>query len=218
MQDDLEYLRQELKLEAFPVLLGHSNGAVIALGYAENYPTRVFKLILVSSQVHNGPADSNAEHQNWIAKRMSDPRYASATSILQHLDKNLPQTPEQFKELFEIILPWYLSEAKFDLTPRVAEQMGRGTTPPSIYAFLLWQQLDLKEENAIPHLSDVGKMQAKTLLLWGKDDATCSVVNGYALEKAISSAELVAFDECGHFPWVEAPEGFWAALESFLRS
>lgn len=148
---------------------------------------------------------------------MKDPRYASAVPILQHEDENLPQTPEQFKERFENVLPWYLSEAKYDLTPCIAEQMSRGKTPPSLYAYRLWRQLDFQKENAIPHLPDAGKVQAKTLLIWGKDDAVCSIINGYALEKAIPSAQLVALDECGHFPWVEAPEAFWAGLKKFLQ-
>jgi pimeloyl-ACP methyl ester carboxylesterase len=90
-------LLQELRLEAFPALLGHSNGACIAHEYAEKYPTRVSRLILLSSQVHYGLA-SNEEYQKWIAKRMKDPGYAAAVPILQHRDEKFAQNTEKNKK------------------------------------------------------------------------------------------------------------------------
>ena len=51
LASDLGDLREHLHLEQYPVLLGHSNGGAIALGYAEMYPRRVAKLILLNHQL-----------------------------------------------------------------------------------------------------------------------------------------------------------------------
>ncbi|KAH8427101.1 alpha/beta fold hydrolase [Aspergillus melleus] len=48
---DLEDLRIHLNLEKIPTLLGHSNGGAIALAYAEMYPERVERLVLVGGQL-----------------------------------------------------------------------------------------------------------------------------------------------------------------------
>jgi pimeloyl-ACP methyl ester carboxylesterase len=218
MLDDLEYLRAELGLETLPVLLGHSNGAGIALGYAEKYPNRVNKLILVSSQIHNGPAGSSESNRQWIEKRKQDPRYAPLMSELNRSIDDLPQTVEEFQKQFHTILPWYLAEKKYDLASAVEKQIENGNTPPSIYAYLLYRRLELMEENQISHISDSGRVQAKTLILWGKNDAVCSIIGGNALAEAIPGSQMVAFDDCGHFPWVEAPEPFWTAMDMFLQA
>ncbi|KAI9035913.1 alpha/beta-hydrolase [Aspergillus affinis] len=51
LASDLEDLRIHLNLEKIPTLLGHSNGGAIALSYAEMYPDRVEKLVLVGGQL-----------------------------------------------------------------------------------------------------------------------------------------------------------------------
>ncbi|KXG48471.1 Initiation factor 2B-related protein [Penicillium griseofulvum] len=51
LASDLENLRHHLHLERYPVLLGHSNGGAIVLGYAEMYPSRVGKLVLLDHQL-----------------------------------------------------------------------------------------------------------------------------------------------------------------------
>lgn len=48
MVDDLEILRQYLKLGSM-LLLGHSNGGSIAFGYAQQYPSHVDKLVCLTT-------------------------------------------------------------------------------------------------------------------------------------------------------------------------
>ncbi|KAK1141744.1 hypothetical protein N8T08_008842 [Aspergillus melleus] len=48
---DLEDLRIHLNLDKIPTLLGHSNGGAIALAYAEMFPERVERLVLLGGQL-----------------------------------------------------------------------------------------------------------------------------------------------------------------------
>ncbi len=71
MAEDIEHLRTYLGLATFPTLLGHCHDGCIVLRYAEQYPERVEKMILISAAVHDGPANDN--FKNWAARRKDDP-------------------------------------------------------------------------------------------------------------------------------------------------
>ncbi len=45
----VEWLHKELAKESSPIVIGHSNGGRIALAYAQRYPGRLGKLVLVDS-------------------------------------------------------------------------------------------------------------------------------------------------------------------------
>jgi pimeloyl-ACP methyl ester carboxylesterase len=51
MVGDLERLQVHLGLKKHPVLMGHSHGGAIALGYAERFPRRVDKLALLAPKL-----------------------------------------------------------------------------------------------------------------------------------------------------------------------
>jgi pimeloyl-ACP methyl ester carboxylesterase len=79
MAEDLESLRKYLDIPAFPVLLGHSNGGTIALAYAELYPTRVEKLVLIDHQLLG--TDAGARGPTWEkfkTQRENQPQFKSA--------------------------------------------------------------------------------------------------------------------------------------------
>jgi pimeloyl-ACP methyl ester carboxylesterase len=90
MAEDIEQLRLHLGLDAFPILFGHSNGAAIVLHYAEQYPSRVTKLILVGAQTHDSPP--NDEFQQCVAKRKDDPIFGPALAALSSARQNPPAT------------------------------------------------------------------------------------------------------------------------------
>jgi len=63
MANDIERLRQHLGLEKID-LLGHSNGGTIALDYAERYPDKVQKLLLLTHDLYG--YDDSANWQRFI--------------------------------------------------------------------------------------------------------------------------------------------------------
>ncbi|KAK0643346.1 hypothetical protein B0T16DRAFT_494404 [Cercophora newfieldiana] len=69
MAHDLEHLRKELGLEAFPALFGHSNGGSIATAYAIMYP-----------EINGGTPTDN--FIKFAEKRKDDPIYGPALQAL----------------------------------------------------------------------------------------------------------------------------------------
>jgi len=214
MAEDLEHLRAHLGLDVLPVLVGGSHAGAIALRYAERHPARVAKLVLFGSQVMDAPPNSNM--QDWIARRKDDPAYAPAVDkLLGLMGGSVPTTDDEFNAFMDALLPWYFSDpAKADVLRRY---IAGGPTLPSIFGFQT-NLHDMKPENTLPHVAEAGKVEAKTLILWGAEDAMCSPTAARALAEGIKRSKLVFFEGVGHFAWIEAPEKFWAELDAFLES
>lgn len=62
------------------------------------------------------------------------------------------------------------------------------------------------------------KIEAPTLLIWGKDDTATPLRDAQKMERLIPDAGLVAFDGCGHYSFLDNPAGFAAVLNSFINT
>lgn len=60
-------------------------------------------------------------------------------------------------------------------------------------------------------------IKAPTLLIWGKNDTATPLSDAQKMEKLIPDAGLVAFDDCGHYSFLDNPRGFAAVLKSFIN-
>jgi proline iminopeptidase len=75
MADDIDRLRSYLGLAVIN-LVGHSNGAAIALDYAERYPQQVKKVVPIDAEVLDDRAESVT--QRFLALWHDDPRFKHA--------------------------------------------------------------------------------------------------------------------------------------------
>jgi pimeloyl-ACP methyl ester carboxylesterase len=57
-----------------------------------------------------------------------------------------------------------------------------------------------------------------TLIIWGDRDAIIPVSHAYAGHDSMPGSRLVIIEGVGHFPQIEAPEQFVAALVDFIDS
>ncbi|KAH8901084.1 alpha/beta-hydrolase [Thozetella sp. PMI_491] len=214
MTEDLEHLRKHLKLDVLPVLLGGSHAGGIALRYAELYPSRVARLVLVAPQLMDEPPNTN--FQDWFNARKDNPEYAPSIAALGKLkDSGPPSTDEEFREFTDAAMTWWFSDPlKADI---LRQHIAAGPTLPGFYAFQT-NSHDRKPENSLPHIAEAGKVEAKTLVVWGEEDAILSVKAGHLLAEGIRDSKLVVIPGVGHFPYIENPGVFWAELEMFLSS
>ena len=65
-----------------------------------------------------------------------------------------------------------------------------------------------------PHLSNI---TSPTIIIFGKQDGTVPVEQAYLFKERCSTAQLVVFDNRGHFPMYEKFNEYIAPLESFLK-
>ncbi|MBP3337664.1 MAG: alpha/beta hydrolase [Clostridia bacterium] len=61
------------------------------------------------------------------------------------------------------------------------------------------------------------KIEAPTLLIWGKNDTATPLSDGELMEKTIKDAGLVKIDNAGHYAFLEQPYIFHKVIASFLN-
>jgi len=196
---DLEALRIVWGIERLS-LAGYSWGGLLALLYPLEYPGRVESLALVSAAPPWRGA--RAEFEARLAARNNAPaiveaRRAAQAGGLRELD------PDGYRKLmFELSVAGYFHDparAK-DLTPfRVT-----GRTQQAVWDSL--GDFDLR-----PRLSG---LSVRALVIHGDDDPI-PIAAAEQLAAGLN-APLVTIPSCGHVPYVEAPDLFIAALDSFL--
>lgn len=194
MIEDLEALRLYLKLGSM-LLLGHSNGGSVALGYAQQYPSYVEKLVLLDHELQG--FDDSATYIEFAMKRKDDPMYSAALERLQTFKAN---TDEEMQEGLNGVLPFYFANP----TKSVPQMLETMQNKPSSWA--LNHQRAADNDNPTYLIDDLDKVEAKTLIVVGRQDPFCSVKAAEEAHAGIARSQLVIFEDCGHFAWIENRE------------
>jgi pimeloyl-ACP methyl ester carboxylesterase len=212
MADDLEALRIHLGLTEISII-GHSNSGAIALSYAERFPSRVDKLVLIDSQVLGLSAAAGT--QKILQERASDSRYETAVKVVSTFfsgQSNHAQNDESLKSFIDQALPLYLY--KPEKTLALLKQHISG--PISSYAFA--SQFAADAANRTDLTQGLDRITAKVLITVGRHDYICPLTLSEHLHKGIPQSQLEIFEESGHFPWLEEPKRFFPTLNGFLSS
>ena len=63
----------------------------------------------------------------------------------------------------------------------------------------------------------LGRIAVPTLVLWGESDRLVTPAYGQAYAQRIPGARFQTIPQAGHYPYLEQPEAFTAAVAEFLR-
>lgn len=122
-------------------------------------------------------------------------------------------TDDDFQRAMDVLLPWYFSD------PSKADELRRHVaawpTLPSVYAFQT-NFHDAKPENQLAHIGDAGKMLARTLVIYGEEDAMCWVGTGRTVADAIRDARFVVIPGVAPCSYIENPGVFYGEVTRFL--
>jgi proline iminopeptidase len=186
---DLEAVREAIGADRVH-LLGHSWGGVLALRYATVHPDRVQSIVLMGSGAPS--AASNAAGQERMAGRIAA---LQAEGVI----------PRPITALADI-LPAYFSDPGFQLPAELQNLSYRSEVEQ-----LTWAAL-----GDFDFTAEVGRLDHRVLLLWGRDDPF-GLDMAQATRSALSKAqvEYVVLEGCGHF-WHECPEPFFSQVRAFL--
>jgi proline iminopeptidase len=200
--DDLEHLRQALKVDKW-IVLGHSYGGVVAQCYALKYPEHLVGLVLVDSAFYGLPVTVSGTRQY----EFITPAEAQAIQQVQ-TDRRL--TPSQ--RLFNAHLNGDWKRQSFYRPSR--EELAR-------LALYEWKHDDALRP-AIAHslesLDLAGKFDAcpiPVLIMEGTWDLTWSADKSEKFARCFPEAKLVLFARAGHSPFADEPKNFFATLREF---
>jgi proline iminopeptidase len=196
---DLAGLIDALEIEQ-PIVLGTSFGAIVALKFAQDYPDRLSKLILVSGVarfVRSEMLDVFERLGGEEARRVAEAFYANPSR----------ETGAAFQR---VCSPLYTR------TPTNSERFEVMKSDPfNGELFMHWANGEARSLDLRPKLSDI---RCPTLILAGEDDPAAPAAASREIAKGISD-ELVTlrvFENCGHNPLHDSREDALDAIRAFV--
>ncbi|GAB3953736.1 alpha/beta hydrolase [Kribbella albertanoniae] len=199
LADDAAELARQLGAEQV-LVFGHSFGGFVAQELAVRHPDLVSGLVLAGTTAgQRGDADRIDEDSG------PPPSPALAAMIGKMVTE--ADTDEKFAAMFREILPYYVH--RFD--PSGFSRLTAGavadvaTFHATVSLMRTWSVIDRLDQ-----------VKAPTLLLTGEHDPVCSPAQSRRIARRMKSADVVVFDNSGHFPWLDEPEQFYAVMHHWL--
>jgi pimeloyl-ACP methyl ester carboxylesterase len=209
MAEDLESLRIHLGLEQLPAVLGHSNGGAIALAYAEKYPLRLERLILVDHQLI-GNKKYNAD-PDLLEELKDDSRYKEAYELM-HKRRDLSSDEAMLQRIKNIGPLYFFDPNRY--VHRFYEALGDESI--SVWCYEHQAKCDARLRDPPILIDRMSEVKAKTLVIFGKDDMFCPIRHARRTKEGIPHAKVALYDDCGHFPWIEKPEQTFRDILEFM--
>jgi pimeloyl-ACP methyl ester carboxylesterase len=191
-----EFLARFMKEFGVPkaALIGQSMGAGVALQMAVKYPQMVERMVLVNGGGFTSPSDPpRAGTPDWRARQIANA--GTLAESREYLEKMYYNKNLISDALVEQNLVLRLRSAYTAESVQTANARGLG---------------NLTED-------EVRGIKAPTLLVWGANDTLSPPANADKLNAAISGSRKVLIDKAGHYPFIEHPEQFNAAVREFLK-
>lgn len=202
---DVDAVRQHLGLDRIG-LLGFSHGGMVAMRYGIDHSDTLTHLVLLDT----APAlDAVAMERVSAAmdRRQVEPWYATVRPLLDA--DEVSATDEDAAANLLTILPMY-----FHRWDETAQRFRETLTEAGVHARV--GQAWAEEEGTMDLRPELRRITAPTLVVVGDDDFICDVVSAREMAEGIPGAQLAVIHRAGHFPWVEQPAAFRAALDPFL--
>ena len=188
---DIKLLLDALHIQKADII-GHSLGSMITQVLAEQWPERVRKVILISST--GGPKPGT------LPKK---PSYDFASDIRKLKEPIDPDSP--------FMVEWWASP-----TPVNEEFIRRQRRDAAGIPLAVWLAVLEQGANASDIQSNLPKLKAPTLLIWGSKDPIMEEDVRQSLRDALPAAKVKVFEGLGHNPFWEEPEALAKVVNSFL--
>jgi pimeloyl-ACP methyl ester carboxylesterase len=203
---DVEALRDHLGLDRLN-LLGHSAGANLAVHYAIRHPHRVNKLVLITPSLRAVGLDVTDEmRREIIARRRDEPWYAAAAAAFERLT-----TDEGTDADWDAIAP--LRYGRWDAVAQSDYAANDGEINHDAASVFGGPGVFDPESTR----AALAAIESPVLLLAGEFDLNTvpRVAADYAA--LFRNAEFVVQPAAGHSPWLDDPDWFTRAVDSFLH-
>ncbi len=183
------------RLKPGTTLCGWSLGAQLALAVAARAPHKVGRLVLVAGTV------SFVQRDGWPHAMPPDMLAEFAAGIAADVEAMLPRFVGGFNR----------GDARSKEVTRQLLDLADPLPPAATLATGLDWLRDVDLRPAAPQVA------APTLLVHGAADPLMPLSAAEALAALIPGAQLAAFAECAHAPFISRPDDFLARVRSFLN-
>lgn len=174
-------------------VLGNSMGGQIAALFAARYPERVRSLALFAN------AGIDSPHKSELYQLLTS---GSPNPLVV-------KQPQDFDKLlhFVFVEPPYLPES-------LKRYLGERAMAKATHYDQVFKQL---VERPVPLAPELPKIQAPTLLLWGRQDRVLDVSSIEVMQPLLNKPNVVIMDNVGHAPMLERPEESALLYRGFLE-
>lgn len=202
---DVESLRGHLGLERMD-LLAHSAGSVLATLYAAAYPERLSRLILVTPGLAAVGVDSpEGQIRAKLARRQAEPWYPAAVAALERIMAG-ELTMDAYRASRPLFYGRWDEAARAHATVGISERHQAARD-----GYFAGASFDPTATRAA-----LKALAARVLLYAGDVDALVTPAAVREAAAAFKDATVVVQPGAGHFPWLDDPAAFSAAIAQFL--
>ncbi len=202
---DVEALRVQLGLDRMD-LIGHSAAANLASLYAAAHPERIERLVLVTPVMRAlGCEPSDADHVAAMERRTGEPWYPDARAAL-----DAAIAGDESTGTLRRYVPFFYG--RWDAAARAhAEVEFEHRAPDAEAGYYADGAFDPAATRAA-----LRSLRAPVLIYAGELDLSPAPEVAARAVGLFPHAELAVQPGAGHFPWVDDPARFAAAMASFL--
>lgn len=178
-----------------PSIVGHSMGGAITLQFANDYPQRVDKIILLNPAAYM-----------WIPAPV---RWAAR---IPWLPRAIVGIAMNSKRVHSTIWRMAVGASPFDATEvarRSRHLRVKGTLDALIALAASPRETDLPQA--------LNRIAAPALIVWGEEDLVLPKEHGERLVKELPNARLLMIPKVGHIPNQESPQIVNEAILNFLK-
>ena len=208
--EDLEAVRRHFRLDRV-ALLGHSWGAGVAALYAMKYPTRIGRLVLV------GAIPARQAELTTAFDALNSRRDSAEIQRMAALRAARLANPGDAAACRAYYVVWFRPSFTDSTSARRSKGDFCGGPPEALENKMRsvdrYVAASLGDWNWLPALRAV---RAPALVIHGADDFI-PLASSRAWTATLPDARLLILPRSGHVPYLDTPEPFFTAVDTFLR-
>jgi proline iminopeptidase len=202
---DVEALRAHLGLDRMD-LLGHSAAGNLATLYAAGYPQRVQHLILLTPGLAAiGVEETDERFRAAIARRSGEPWYQTALAAVEKAEAG-DESAENRRAFMPFLYGRWDGAAQAHVDAGISER--NRPVRDGFGAEGAFHPATAREA--------LGRLAAPVLVYAGELDASPTPETAAEGARLFPNTTVIVQPAAGHFPWLDEPAYFTAALSSFL--